>query len=145
MPTASGKKQVHQHTKKLSQVTSTAQTPNIVTPTTPSIDSTPVLHTSTSPTSPTIDFKAFIELADLDDVLRFCDAVTSTQEGRNLKLLWDRAFEAGLNQGRNEERGFRDEMYLRGKAQGIREAEEAASRVEIDFYRHRIEKGRTEE
>jgi hypothetical protein len=65
--------------------------------------------------------------------------------GRNLKLLWDRAFEAGLNQEQFEERDFRDEMYLQGKAQGIKEAEEAASCDEIDFYSHGIEKGRTEE
>ena len=97
---------------------------------------------SALPSSTATDFETFIELAD---VLRFCDAAASTQDGRNLKLLWDRAFEAGLNQGRSEERDFRDEMYLRGKAQGIKEAEEAASNAEIDYYHHGIGKGRTEE
>ena len=100
----------------------------------PPSDSIPILPSSASPPSTSINFETFIELADLGDVLRFCDAIT-----------WDRAFEAGLDQGRNEERDFRDEMYLRGKACGIREAEAAARRAEIDLYSHGIEKGRTEE
>jgi hypothetical protein len=97
-----------------------------------------------TPSSTSINFETFIELADLSDVLRFCDTVAST-EGRNLKLLWDCAFEAGLEQGRNEEQDLRDEMYLQGKARGRKDAEEAASRVNIDLYSHGIEKGRTEE
>jgi hypothetical protein len=109
------------------------------------LKSSTIRQTSPAPPSTCINFETFIDLANLDDVLRFCDAVASTQEGRNLKLLWDRAFEAGLDQGRTEEREWRDEMYLRGKAQGKKEAEEAASSAEIDLYLHGMEKGRTEE
>src|SRR5271168_1307613 len=91
----------------------------------------------------------FIDIADLEDVIRFCDAVASTEEGRNLKLLWDRAFEAGLDQGRTEERRHGDkerkEMYFRGKAKGIEKAEATARRAEVDLYCHGIEEGRTEE
>jgi hypothetical protein len=92
-----------------------------------------------------IDFETFVELADLTDILRFCDTVASTQEGRNLKLLWDRAFKAGLDQGRKEEQNLRDEAYFQGKARGIKDAEEAASRAEVDLYRHGIVKGGIEE
>jgi hypothetical protein len=148
MPAASAEKRAHQCAKRTSQTKSTivtAQTPHIVSlPTQPS-DSVPVLLSSASPASTSIDFETFIDLADLDDVIRFCDTVVSTYEGRNLKLLWDRAFEASLDQGRNEERDFWDEMYLQGKAQNIKEAEEAASNSEINFYRHGIEKGQMEE
>src|SRR5882762_8372429 len=154
MPAASAEKRARQraNTGKLlktkptaEHAVSTAQTPEIMLPSSQPTDSTPIPQSSTSPSSTSIDFETFVELADLDDVLQFCDAVASTREGRNLKLLWDRAFEAGLDQGRNEERDLRDEMYLRGKAMGIKEAEEAANRTEIDLYSHGIEKGRTEE
>lgn len=92
-----------------------------------------------------IEFEIFVELANLNYVLQFCNAIASTPEGRNLKLLRDLAFEASLDQGRNEEQNFRDEMYLRGNAHVIKEVEEAAHYVEIDLYSHGIEKGRTEE
>jgi hypothetical protein len=151
MPATSAKKCARQRANKLLKVKSVTepavlivQTPEIVPPPSQSPISTPVIQTSPSPPPTSIDFETFIELADLDDVLRFCEAVATTQ-GRNLKLLWDRAFEAGLDQGRTEERDFRDEMYRRGKAQGTKEAEEAAKRVEIDLYCHGIEKGRFEE
>jgi hypothetical protein len=134
MPATSAEKRARQRANKLKS-----------SPGTQSTDSSHIPQISATPPSTSIDFETFVELADLDDVLRFCDAVASTYEGRNLKLLWDRAFEAGLNQGRNEERDFRDEMYLRGKACGIREAEAATRRAEIDLFSHGIEKGRTEE
>jgi hypothetical protein len=62
-----------------------------------------------------------------------------------LKLLWDRTFEAGLGQGRAEERDLRDEAYIQGKAWGFKDAEEAANHAEIDLYSLMLEKGRTEE
>lgn len=108
---------MRKHANKLKPSASTAQTPEIVSPPTQSTDSTPALAL---PPSTVIDFETFVELADLDDILQFCKAAASTREGRNLKLLWDRTFEAGLDQGRNEERDYRDEMYLRGKAQGMK-------------------------
>jgi len=107
--------------------------------------------TETMPPPPniSIDFETFIDLADIDDIIRFCDAVASTQEGRNLKLFWDRAFEAGVDEGQTEERRRGDEerkeMYFKGKAKGIEEAEAAARSAEVDYYHHGTEKGRTEE
>jgi hypothetical protein len=149
MPAASAEKRARQRANKCLQAKSTAepavltaQAPEIISPPAQSTDSTSVFPTS-APLL--VNFETFVNLANLDDILRFCNAAASTQEGRNLKLFWDRAFEAGLDQGRTEERDFRDEMYLRGKAQGIKDAEEAASSAEIDLYRHGIEKGRTEE
>ena len=135
MPTASAGKRTRQRANKLKSSASSAQSPEIIPP---------ALQMSTPPPT-SIDFETFIDLADLDDIPRFFDAIASMREGRNLKLLWNRAFEAGLNQGRKEERDFRDEIYRQGKAQGIKEAEEAASCAKIDFYLHGIEKGRSEE
>ena len=146
MPTTS-EKRARQRANKLLKSKSVAepavlidQAPEIIPPPSQSTERTPALSTSLPPHI-SINFETFIELADLEDIPQFFDAIASIQEGRNLKLLWDRAFEAGLNQGRSEEREFRDEMYLRGKAQGIKEAEA----VEIDFYHHGTEKGRIEE
>jgi hypothetical protein len=108
----------------------------------------PSTETTPPPLNNSIDFEVFITLADVDNIIRFCDAAASTREGRNLKLFWDRAFEAGLDQGRTEW-GSRDEerkeMYFKGKAKGIEEAEAAARSAEIDLYSHGAEKGRTEE
>jgi len=108
----------------------------------------PSTETAPPPLNNSIDFEVFITLADIDNIIRFCDAAASTREGRNLKLFWDRAFEAGLDQGRMKW-GSRDEerkeMYFKGKAKGIEEAEAAARSAEIDLYSHGAEKGRTEE
>jgi hypothetical protein len=147
MPATSAEKRARQRANKLKSSASTAQTPVIVSPPTQCTESASITQSSPSPSSTmtSIDFETFVELADLNDVLRFCESAASTQEGRNLKLLWDRAFEAGLDQGRNEERDLRDEMYLQGKARGAKDAEEAANRADIDLYCHGIEKGRTEE
>ena len=154
MPAATAEKRARQRANKLARIKSvdepailTAQTPEIVSSQPTELTPTPTTSSeSLLPSSKlSIDFKTFIELADLGDVLQFFNDVTSTREGRNLKPLWDRALKAGLDQGRSEERDFRDEMYLRGKAQGIKEAEAAASQAEIDFYRHGVVKGGIEE
>ena len=100
MPAASAEKRACQRANKLLRANTTtepavltAQTPEIVSPSAQSTASTPVLQSSDSPSSALIDFETFAELADLDDILRFCDAAASTRDGRNLKLLWDCAFE----------------------------------------------------
>ena len=108
MPAATAKKHACQHANKLKSSTST-------TAQAPKIGSTSIHQTLTSPPSTSINFKTFVELANLNNIIQFCDVVASTQEGRNLKLLWDRAFEAGLNQGQTDEWDFRDEMYCQGK------------------------------
>lgn len=140
MPAISAKKCTRQCANKLKKST---QILKIRPPSDQTTDSTPALHSTASPPSTIINFETFVELTDLNDIRWFCNAAAS--KGRNLKLLWDCAFEAGLNQGWSEERDVRDEMYLRGKAQGIKEVEEAASCAEIDLYCHRIVKGGIEE
>ena len=133
MPAASAEKRAHQRANKLSKakedikspVPSIVQTSEIAPPPSQSSESTPAPLVSSSPSPHAIDFEMFIDLANLDDILWFCDAAASTYEGRHLKHFWDRAFEAGLDRGRAEERDYRDEMYIRGKAQGIKEAEAA--------------------
>ena len=113
MPAASAEKRARQRANKLSKSKSAAepiaQATDIASP--PATDSTPILQTSASPPLTSVDFETFVELADVEDILQFCDVVASTREGRNLKLLWDRAFKAGLDQGRTEEREFRDDSY----------------------------------
>ena len=86
-------------------------------PPTPDILSAP----ATSTPSTSINFETFGELCDLNDILQFFDAAASTQVGRNLQLLWDCAFA----QGQSVQQDYGDEMYLRGKDHGFREAEEA--------------------
>jgi hypothetical protein len=118
MPAASAQKCARQHANKLSKIkptTSTTQTPEILPPSAQPTDSTPALHPPTLPPSTVIDFETFVELADLGDILQFCDIAASTCEGRNLKLFWDRAFEAGLNQGRSEERIIEMKCIFREK------------------------------
>jgi len=145
MPAASAQKRARQRANKLSQVgstTTTTQTPEIVPlPAQPS-DSIPSPQASAPPSPISIDFKTFIDICNLEDVLRFLDTVATTREGKNLKLLWDRAFKAGLDQGRNEERDLRDEMYRRGKEVGIKQAEKPAKRADFERYSHGIEQGR---
>jgi hypothetical protein len=106
----------------------------------------PSTETTPLPLNNSINFEVFITLADIDNIIWFCDAAASTQEGQNLKLFWDRAFKAGLDQGQTEW-GSRDEerkeMYFKGKAKGIEEVEAAARSAEIDLYSHGAEKGRT--
>ena len=130
MPASSSEKRARQRANKLKSSASSVQAPEIIPLPTQTTDPSPtsVRQTCSSLPSTSIDFETFIELADLDDVLRFCNAVASTQ-GRNLKLLWDRAFEAGLNQGRTEERDLRDEAYLQGKAMGIKQADKKPPNV----------------
>jgi len=142
-------------TKPKQLPTALSNTPQPATPT----DSAPALHhqqsslssakTAPPPPNISIDFETFIDLADLDDIIRFCNAVASTQEGRNLKLLWDRAFEAGLDQGRTEEwrRGEDDrrQAYIRGKERGIEEAGDKVRDEKLSLYELGCEEGRIQE
>ena len=86
MPAASAEKRARQRANKLLRANTTtepavltAQTPEIVSPSAQSTASTPVLQSSDSPSSALIDFETFAKLADLDDILRFCDAAASTR------------------------------------------------------------------
>jgi hypothetical protein len=52
--------------------------------------------------SPTqITFHDFIKLADIDTINTFLTATTFTSESENIKLLWERAYEEGYENGRN--------------------------------------------
>ena len=106
------------------------------------------MKTTPPPLNNSIDFEVFITLTDIDNIIQFCNAAVSMWEGWNLKLLWDCAFEVGLDQGqmkwgsRDEER---KEIYFKRKAKGVKEAEAATRNAEIDLYSLGAEKGRTEE
>jgi hypothetical protein len=57
--------------------------------------------TSTPITTPThIVFRNFIKLAEIDTINTFLTATTSTLESENIKLLWERAYEEGYENGR---------------------------------------------
>ena len=102
MPAASAQKRARQRANKVSQgesTTSTTQTPEITSPPAPTSNSIPVPQSSAPPSSAAIDFEMFIEFCNLEDIQRFFNTVGSIQEERNLKLIWDRAFEtvAGMS------------------------------------------------
>jgi hypothetical protein len=63
--------------------------------------SAPQLDTPSPPLAPAtrIAFRDFIELADLESIKQFLTAAASSQEGENLRCLWDRAFKEGLRVG----------------------------------------------
>jgi hypothetical protein len=118
-------------------------------PTTASINMPPPIDSnSTSPaTIPEIpfDFDFFIRNADIIAVHDFLTAVSPTPEGRNLKLLWKRAYEEGRNQGIDEGLSKCSDDYARGlkagsemattyfdagREQGMEEGEEHGQEVE---------------
>ena len=70
--------------------------------------SSPPPSTDPLPTDYTADFAAFIRLADLSDIQHFCEAASSSREGVNLGVFWQRAFAEGqkVRQEEEYERGF---------------------------------------
>jgi flagellar biosynthesis/type III secretory pathway protein FliH len=70
--------------------------------------SSPPPSTDPLPTDYTADFAAFIRLADLSDIQHFCEAASSSREGINLGVFWQRAFAEGqkVRQEEEYERGF---------------------------------------
>ena len=67
---------------------------------------TPIESDSTKPvTIPKIlfDFDFFIQNANIVTIYDFLAAVSSTTDGKNLKLLWKHAYEEGRNHGLDEE------------------------------------------
>ena len=97
MPAASAKKRARQRANKLKSSASTAQASEI--------NSTPIPQTSTSPP---FNFNFFIWNADIINIHGFLASVSSTADGQNLKLLWERAFaeEKKVRQEEEYDRGF---------------------------------------
>jgi hypothetical protein len=60
----------------------------------------PTNDTIPSQSATRITFSDFIELANLDDIKNFFTIAATTREGRNLEILWDRAYEEGRTTGR---------------------------------------------
>src|ERR1700678_946371 len=53
-----------------------------------------------SPASAThVAFREFIEIAELGNIKLFLETAASTSDGKNLKILWARAFKEGLRVG----------------------------------------------
>ena len=138
MPAASAEKRARQRANKLKSSASSAQTPEIIPLPT---DPTPFLQTSTPP----FDFSFFIQNADIIAIHEFLAAVLPTTDGRNLKLLWKRAYEEGRGHGLDEGLSKCSEDYARGhkvgcemattyfdigREQGMEEGEEHGCEVE---------------
>src|ERR1700678_267447 len=72
------------------------------------VSSSHPLSTDPLPTDYTDDFATFIRLADLSDIQHFCEAASSSREGINLGVFWQRAFAEGqeVRQEEEYERGF---------------------------------------
>jgi hypothetical protein len=105
MPAASAEKRARQRANKLKPSAGSPQTPEIV----------PLPSDSTSvPTSPPFDFDFFIRNASIIAIHDFLAAVSATADGRNLKLLWKRAYEEGRNHGLDEGMFKCSEDYARG-------------------------------
>jgi len=49
-----------------------------------------------------VDFRTFIQHAKLDDIEKFLMLVSTTQDGRNLALFWERAYDQGYVEGRED-------------------------------------------
>jgi len=49
-----------------------------------------------------VDFRTFIQHAKLDDIEKFLTLVSTTQDGRNLALFWERAYDRGYVEGRED-------------------------------------------
>ena len=115
MPASSAEKRARQRANRLKSSTSSAQTPEILPLPT---DSTPLLQTSPPP----FDFSFFIQNASIIDVHEFLATVSATTDGRNLKLIWKRAFEEGRNHGLDEGMLKCSEDYARGLNTGSEKA-----------------------
>jgi hypothetical protein len=66
---------------------------------TPVTATAPIDNTSSAVSATRIEFRNFIELADLKTIRIFITAASSSPEGENLKLLWARAYKEGLIAG----------------------------------------------
>jgi len=49
-----------------------------------------------------VDFRTFIQHTKLDDIEKFLTLVSTTQDSRNLALFWERAYDQGYVEGRED-------------------------------------------
>ena len=47
-----------------------------------------------------IDFRTFIQHAKLEDIAKFLELASTTQDGRNLAFFWEQAYDRGYTEGR---------------------------------------------
>src|SRR5882757_5452921 len=114
--------------------TSTSPANNTTTDPTTSPDATP-----SPPSLTSLTFPGFIELADLNDIKLFFSIAATTQEGKNLQLLWDRAFEEGRTEGR------RALIQTLEQKLGYKEGFEEGKSTKIELFEAGMDKGRTDE
>ena len=88
--------------KAMPTFTQTKASPPVDTVTAPSLPTTelspPTADNAPSPSH--IAFRDFIKLADIDTINTFLTATVSTLESENIKLLWERAYKEGYENGR---------------------------------------------
>ena len=56
--------------------------------------------TSATATVSAVDFRTFILHAKLEDIDKFLELASTTQDGRNLALFWEQAYSQGYDEGR---------------------------------------------
>ena len=81
------------------------QQPPPTSTTLPSSPAAPIISDPNSTVTATIsavDFRTFIQHAKLDDIEKFLTLVSTTQDGRNLALFWERAYDRGYVEGRED-------------------------------------------
>jgi len=60
------------------------------------------LKPTTTATISAIDFRTFIQHAKLEDIEKFLKLTSTTHDGRNLALFWERAYDWGYVEGRED-------------------------------------------
>ena len=94
-------------------------------------------------TVPATDFAFFLQHATSKDLERFLELAATTQGGRNLRLLWCRAFTEGVEQGTDKAKFATDLQLLNANLDGFQDGyESGCDSVEeiIRQYEARIEK-----
>ncbi|PPQ87143.1 hypothetical protein CVT26_008731 [Gymnopilus dilepis] len=91
------------------------------------------VETATAPTT-AIAFRDFIELATLSQVKLFLATAYLLPEGQNLTLLWDRAFDEGIEAGKEEYRRRGDNVWERGHDAGYKQGFEEGERSVLNVY-----------
>ena len=84
----------------------------------------------TTPTMTAVDFRIFIQHATVEDIDKFLELASTTRDGRNLALFWERAYDRGYAEGREDVLGEELELgtqelerkwMLQGQAVGYEE------------------------
>jgi hypothetical protein len=78
------------------------QLPSASTPTSPTVAAISDPSPSVTTTISAVDFRTFIQHAKLEDIDKFLELASATQDGRNLALFWERAYDRGYTEGRGD-------------------------------------------